>query len=193
VSLEGTQRGTLSGEAPELRGLLEDLESSYPYTGDQQPFLLLPRATSLWVKSAAIFLDFYSLSFVFHLSLLADNYGNYHGPISAGDAWYMHHWVCRTTTGMSWRVTSMLELVVWLQNNCHFLSCYVRESQNVLMAERQTLHLHSWNTLHMDQVKRCFCIFLYKASFTFLLVGLGLILVSFMLLPTGSNPSEARI
>lgn len=49
------------------------------------------------------------------------------------------------------------------------------------------------NTQHMDLVKGCFYIFLYKASFVFLPVGMGLILVSFTLLSTGSNPSEARI
>lgn len=44
------------GEAPELRGLHQDSETSYSYTrGQQQSFLLL-RATSLWVKGAAMFL-----------------------------------------------------------------------------------------------------------------------------------------
>ena len=56
------------------------------------------------------------------------------------------------------------------------------------MAEMQTLHLLSQNTLHMGLVKGCFCIFLYKASFVFVLVGMGLILVSLTLLSTGSNP-----
>lgn len=43
--------------------------------------------------------------FVFHLSLLADYYGNDRGRVSAGAAWSMHRWVCRITSGMSWRVT----------------------------------------------------------------------------------------
>lgn len=69
----------------------------------------------------------------------------------------------------------------------------MREGLNVLTAEMQTLHLLPQNTLHMDLVKGCFYIFSYKASFVFLLVCTGLILVSFTLLSTGSNPSEARI
>lgn len=38
-----------------------------------------------------------------------------------------------------------------------------------------------------------FYFILYKASFVFLLVGMGAILVSFTLPSTGSNPSEASI
>lgn len=61
------------------------------------------------------------------------------------------------------------------------------------MAEMETFHLLSQNTRHMDLVKGFFSIFLYEASFVFLLLGMGLILVSFTLLSSGSNPSETRI
>lgn len=64
------------------------------------------------------------------------------------------------------------------------------------MAEVQTLQLLSENTLCMDLWGGCFYVvffFLYKASFVFLLVGMGAILVSFTLPSTGSNLSEASI
>lgn len=131
---------------------LELLETSYSCSRDQQPSFPFPRATSPRAKWAAIF-PASLLFFVLHLSLLADYYGNYHGP----GTWYVHHWVCRITTGMSWRVTNVFELVVWLQNCCYFLSCHKREGLHVLMAEMQTLHL-SQNSLHTDLVKGCFCI-----------------------------------
>lgn len=50
---------------------------------------------------------------------------------------------------------------------------------------------YAW-TFGGDVSMLCF-FFLYKASFVFLLVGMGVILVSFTLLSTGSNPSEASI
>lgn len=128
------------------------------------------------------------LFFVLYLSLLPDSYGNYHGP----GTWYVHHWVCRITTGMSWQVTRVFELVVWLQNCCYFLGCREREGLHVLMAEMQTLHV-SQNSLHMDLVKGCFYIPLQKPSVVSLLVDVGRALVSVTLLSAGCNPSEARI
>lgn len=153
-------------------GPLELLEASYSCSRDQQPSFPFP---SLRTKWAAIF-PASPLCFLLHLSLLADYYGNDHGP----GTWYVHHWLCRITTGMSWQVTRVLELVVWLQNCCCFLGCHKREGLHVLMAERQTLHL-SQNSLHMDLVKDV-SIFPQKSSFVSLLVDVNHALVSFTLL-----------
>lgn len=184
LSLEGTWRGTFIGKTPELRALRE--ENLWISWNPWKPLVLAAEISShpfLFPEppaqgSTEIPYFLLLLSFLFStchcwLAIMEIIMVLVHGRCITGSAELLQGWAGKSLMCLSWQF--------WLQNCCYFLSCHEREGLHVLMAEMQTLHL-SQNSLHMDLVKGCFCIPLQKASIVFLLVDVGLALVSFTLL-----------